>query len=601
MIPTVKRRYYSVIFCSRSLQSNDHISLLITMGRSMSPKRSESRKEKLKQNGNIPALVVFDDDYKSCVEDARAVLAMEYGTAPLRPNEIVMAMQGWNKVLAFKTAFSEALLLKWRHLVSPDTYSKKASKCWRAMGHVERNQDILAKCLGPRLQDAEELVMGLIDGVFRSFCPKEQRVAREAYRPVADDVCLIRKEGEMTLECESVEDYTRLFARCGVEPHYWVFFCEAFLWSMKTHVPYAQDDDNEDLEKGRDSAYAKAIRSVGTKAMDGYVGLRSQLEEDVFKIGVTRFWSRLPQSARLGFGETFYQSLLSQNPQLLDFFSKTDMDSLAIHFMATLDLLVKSIREMGTTGSFRNALDILAEVHRQKRIPTYSYAIVGAHLLGCLEGSFEAEEKATKDEEFSVTAKQMTQAFAVLYTEVMSIVYYPMLLEEKKTAKAQDFYDKVAVELNWSDRQLKRRMLKIEQEIASSGTYTQTAEEIEIGGRLAWRNSAKCIGRISWNTLKIRDCRHLTSPEDIFWQLNEHLKEATAGTNIQSVMTVFAPQKHNETLGTRFWSSQIVRYAGERLKTYVVSRLAALITMAQTHTFLLSPFSLQKFGRDHYG
>lgn len=333
------------------------------------------------------------------------------------------------------------------------------------------------------------------------------------------------------------------------------------MWTMKTHVPYAQDDDNEDLEKGRDGAYAKTIRNVALKAIEGYVGLRSQLEKDVFKIGVTRFWSRLDQSARLGFGESFYQSLLGQNPQLLDFFSKTDMDSLAIHFMATLDLLVKSIREMGTTGNFRKALDILAEVHRQRKIPTYSYAIVGAHLLDCLSGSLETEEELTKEEDFSCTAKQLTQAFAVLYTEVMSIVYYPMLLEEKKIAKAQDFYDKVAVELNWSDRQLKRRMLKVEQEISSSGTYSQTAEEIQVGARLAWRNSAKCIGRISWNTLQVRDCRGVTHPDDIFEELNEHLKIATAGTNIQSVMTVFSPQKPNETLGTRFWSSQIVRYA----------------------------------------
>ena len=502
------------------------------------------------------------DDYKVWVGDAKRLLAVKYGAAPMRPSDVVMVMQGWNKVLAFKTAFSEALLLKWRYLVHLDANSKKRSNCWKAMGKVERNQDILAAALGPRLDDAEELIMGLLDGVFRSFCPHSQKVQREAYRATQDDVTLQRKEGEMTLECECTDDYIHLFARCGIEPHYWINFCEAFMWCMESHVPYAQDDDAEDLEKGFESAYGKVIRIVAIRAIDGYVALRSKLEKDIFQTGVTRFWARLDHTTKLGFGETFYRTLLEKNSQLLDFFSRTDMDSLAVHFMATLDLLVKSIRELGTTGSFRrNVLDTLAEVHRQRAIPAFSYAIVGGHILDCLQEIFEKEEEITKKEAIPVTAKQLTQAFAVLYTEVMSIVYYPMLLQEKKIAKAQEFYEHVQVELQWSDRKLKRRMLEVVQELAASGTYTQTKEEIQAGARLAWRNSAKCIGRISWNTLEVRDCRHVSEPDAIFKEIDEHLKIATAGTNIQSVMTVFKPQSPKETLGTRFWSSQIIRYA----------------------------------------
>lgn len=507
-----------------------------------------------------------DEDYRMMVTDAKRLLAVKYGAAPMTPSDVVMAMQGWNKVLAFKTAFSEALLLKWRYLVHPDSQSPESSKRWTAIGKVERNQDMLASCLGPRLEDAEALIMGLLDGVFRSFCPHSQTVLREAYRATQDDVTIHRKEGEnMTLECETTDDYTRLFARCGIEPHCWICFCEAFLWCMESHMPYAQDDDKEDLEKGFESAYRKAIRIAANRAIDGYVTLRSSLEQDIFQIGVPRFWARLDHATKAGFGEVFYKTLLSQNQQLLDFFSRTDMDSLAIHFMATLDLLVKSIREIGTSGHFRNALDMLAEVHRQTGIPTFSYALVGGHLLDCLKGSLEAEEETTKDELFPATAKQLTRAFAVLYTEVMSIVYYPMLLEEKKIAKAQEFYEHVQIELQWSDRELQRRMLEVGHEISASGTYTQTKAEIETGARLAWRNSTKCIGRISWNTLKVRDCRHVTEPDEIFKQVNEHMRIATAGTNIQSVMTVFKPQSAKEPLGTRFWSSQVVRYAAYKL------------------------------------
>ena len=68
-------------------------------------------------------------------------------------------------------------------------------------------------------------------------------------------------------------------------------------------------------------------------------------------------------------------------------------------------------------------------------------------------------------------------------------------------------------------------------------------------------------GRISWNTLQVRDCRHIDDPAAIFKEVHEHQRIATAGTNIQSVMTVFKPKKVDEPLGTRFWSSQFVRYA----------------------------------------
>ena len=496
------------------------------------------------------------------VNDAQVMIVLSYGDAPLQPKESVMVMQGWNKILASKTSFSEALLMKWRLLVSPDSMSKKSHKRWRAMSNVERNKDLLSFCLGPRLQDAEELLIGLLDGVFRSYCPNQQKVHREAYRPVREDVIVSRKDGDMTLECESVEDYTRLFARCGVEPYYWVFFCEAFLWCLKTHTPCFRDEDKEELEKGKNCAYAKAVRDVALRAIDGIVRMHHQLEKDIFAVGVTRFWARQSDAVRNGgFGQIFYKSLFEQHPQLLNYFAKTDMDSLAIHFTAILDLLVKSIQEFGSAGAFRESLDRLGEVHRQRKIPTFTYAVFGGHLLDSLQPFFEKEEKETKDSEYPVTAKQLTQAYAVLFTELMSIVYYPMLLEEKKIARAREFYESLQTELGWTEQQLSRRMMQVKQEIAVTGTYIQTSEEIQVGARLAWRNSSKCVGRISWSTLKVRDCRHVTEPDSIFHEINQHLQIATAGSNIQSVMTVFKPESPNQTMGTRFWSSQIVRYA----------------------------------------
>ena len=45
---------------------------------------------------------------------------------------------------------------------------------------------------------------------------------------------------------------------------------------------------------------------------------------------------------------------------------------------------------------------------------------------------------------------------------------------------------------------IKRRLPEISAEIRKTGTYTHTADELQFGERLAWRNSNRCIGRHLW-------------------------------------------------------------------------------------------------------
>jgi len=59
----------------------------------------------------------------------------------------------------------------------------------------------------------------------------------------------------------------------------------------------------------------------------------------------------------------------------------------------------------------------------------------------------------------------------------------------------------------------------------------------------------------------VRDCRHVETPQGIIHEIEKHLEIATAGTNLQSVMTVFRPRGPDEPWGIRFWSDQLVRYA----------------------------------------
>ncbi len=52
--------------------------------------------------------------------------------------------------------------------------------------------------------------------------------------------------------------------------------------------------------------------------------------------------------------------------------------------------------------------------------------------------------------------------------------------------------------------------------------------------QVAWRNSSKCIGRINWKSMIVRDMRHLNSPEQLFVSILEHLEIATNAGKVRT-------------------------------------------------------------------
>ncbi|WP_063991980.1 MULTISPECIES: nitric oxide synthase oxygenase [unclassified Streptomyces] len=100
-------------------------------------------------------------------------------------------------------------------------------------------------------------------------------------------------------------------------------------------------------------------------------------------------------------------------------------------------------------------------------------------------------------------------------------------------------------------------------EIGRTGTYEHTAEELAFGARVAWRNSARCIGRLYWRSLVVRDLRHVTAADDIAAHCFEHLRQAGNGGRIRPVISVFAPDRPGRA-GPRIVNDQLVRYAGHR-------------------------------------
>jgi nitric-oxide synthase len=81
--------------------------------------------------------------------------------------------------------------------------------------------------------------------------------------------------------------------------------------------------------------------------------------------------------------------------------------------------------------------------------------------------------------------------------------------------------------------------------------------------RIAWRNNARCIGRLFWQSLELLDARAADSAEEVFEACLKHLEFATNGGRIRSAVTVFRAADAAGH-GIRIWNRQLIRYAGYR-------------------------------------
>ncbi|MEU8244546.1 nitric oxide synthase oxygenase [Actinoplanes missouriensis] len=108
---------------------------------------------------------------------------------------------------------------------------------------------------------------------------------------------------------------------------------------------------------------------------------------------------------------------------------------------------------------------------------------------------------------------------------------------------------------------LARRLAQVRAEITHTGTYAHTGAELEFGARVAWRNSKRCIGRLYWRNLTVRDLRTVDKAKEIFLECAQHLRDAYNGGRIRPMITVFAPERPDAP-GPRIFNEQLIRYAG---------------------------------------
>jgi nitric-oxide synthase len=110
---------------------------------------------------------------------------------------------------------------------------------------------------------------------------------------------------------------------------------------------------------------------------------------------------------------------------------------------------------------------------------------------------------------------------------------------------------------------IRPRWREVRADIESTGTYTHTPEELAFGARVAWRNSSRCIGRLYWKSMRVRDCRHIFTAEGVAVEAVNHLRETATRGKIRPTISVFAPDRPGAP-GPRIYNEQLIRYAGYR-------------------------------------
>lgn len=134
--------------------------------------------------------------------------------------------------------------------------------------------------------------------------------------------------------------------------------------------------------------------------------------------------------------------------------------------------------------------------------------------------------------------------------------------EDDLFSQAKGFLEMFHVETGAMEA-LPSRLRAVEREIVNRGFYEHEYEELVFGARVAWRQEARCIGRLFWKSLKVFDAREVCSPRGVFEKLSEHAAYAYNEGRIRSTMTVFAPERPGES-APRVLNHQFFRYAGYR-------------------------------------
>ncbi|KYG27045.1 nitric oxide synthase oxygenase [Alkalihalobacillus trypoxylicola] len=136
-----------------------------------------------------------------------------------------------------------------------------------------------------------------------------------------------------------------------------------------------------------------------------------------------------------------------------------------------------------------------------------------------------------------------------------------MLSIEKRENEAMEFLEQCYLELSKSHQELEQRKTEVKKELRETGIYQHTYEELCHGAKMAWRNSNKCIGRLFWDSMTVRDARNIETTEGIQKEILTHIDFATNHGKIRPTITIFPTYLEVEKQ-IKIINHQFFRYAG---------------------------------------
>ncbi len=398
----------------------------------------------------------------------------------------------------------------------------------------------LAERFGPAADQARREFLGLIDLAARGIAPATERHLREGFAaaPGAEDRL-----------CRTMEEFGAFFSTYGLDASDWRAARDVFVW-MAGSAPYLEQMDRDELAKGPDSAHARFFEIHVAEPMLQVASAERAILTPAVVSEMKRDADAMLAAAR-DVGAFFYRRLFERHPELMPLFGTSDMNALSRHLVQSVAFLANQVDAWEAT---RGELAELAAVHRTRRIPPDAYPKLAVPLIETIE-AFRPE-----------LSDRAREGWALMLGRATQVIAHPAREDLRLLARAREFLTQIAEECGWPEEALKRRLAEVEHEIAATGTYTHSFEELDFGAKLAWRNAPKCIGRYSWRNMLVRDCRHVTDPDEMFAECVEHLRIASGGGTIETVMTVFRPKRPRERWGPRIWNSQLLRYAGYELE-----------------------------------
>jgi len=135
------------------------------------------------------------------------------------------------------------------------------------------------------------------------------------------------------------------------------------------------------------------------------------------------------------------------------------------------------------------------------------------------------------------------------------------LTRGERREEALAFVDQFHRENDLDPAAADRRKREVGRDLARLGFYEHTPEELAFGARVAWRHSARCIGRLFWKSLEVIDRRSVADPDAVAACVVDHLRDVSAGGRIPSAISIFAPVRGG-ALPPYIENAQVVQFAG---------------------------------------